>query len=127
MKFKKLKKLISKTDYVRIVVDDVDDGEYLSSEFLPDKYDDYQVVGFEHAHHILVGDHKDLSGDGVEVVLRKKKKKGKELKKNNDASSKIKETTSNEFRDKNKKRKEKLVKKISEVEKEETENSNNEE
>lgn len=122
MKFKKLKKLISKTDYVRIVVDDVDDGEYLSSEFLPDKYDDYQVVGFEHAHHILVGDHKDLSGDGVEVVLRKKK-----AKKKNDTSTKIKESTGNEFRDKGKKRKEKPVEKTSEVKKEETENSNDEE
>lgn len=117
MKFKKLKKLIAKTDYVRIVVNDVDDGNYLSSEFVPDKYDDYQVVGFEHAHHILVSDHKELTGDGVEVVLRKKK-----VKKKNSTDEKIKEVKGDEL----KKKKEKITEKTSYKKKEDPKNTDEE-
>ena len=125
MKFKKLKKLIAKTDYVRIVANDKDKGEYLSSEFVPDKYDDYQVVGFEHANRILVSDHKDLTGDGVEVVLQKKKK-DKKPKKKNETTSKIKEATGNEFGHRDKRRKEKPAEKISD-EKEQTKKNTDEE
>lgn len=102
MKFKKLKKLIAKTDYIRIVEEAVnEDSEYLSSEFVPDKYDDYHVIGFSHAKHISVSDHKELTGDGVEVVLQKKGKKSKN--KDKDKTSKIENVQKNKYNSKKKK------------------------
>lgn len=74
MKFKNIKKLISKTDAISIMLVSTGgniDCSYINYHSLPDKYDDMEVIGFGHASTIKVDDNhfKDVTLTGIEFML----------------------------------------------------------
>lgn len=70
MKFKELRRFVSKVDSISIMllsIGDVDDN-YLNIEHVPDKYDEYEVIGFGCADCLDV-DGYDFLQKGVEFYL----------------------------------------------------------
>ena len=84
MKFKKIRKIVSKTDAISIMLSSIGDVDknYINIDAVPDKYDKMKVIGFGRVSGITV-ENKHFDGillNGVEFLLNDEKKDHHKLK-----------------------------------------------